>query len=144
MAEQQNFANHARFVPGYHRFTLLLILVVLVWSIKQVATGFSVASVMQLITIVALLFATFYARAFAAKGQDRIIRVEERERMGRLLPDDLKARIGELRLPQFVALRFASDGELADLVRRTLGGEFAKPRDIKVAVKSWRGDYERV
>ena len=144
MAEQQNFANHARFVPGYHRFTLLLILVVLIWSIKQVVTAFSVASVMQLVTIVALLFTTFYARAFAAKAQDRIIRVEERERMGRLLPEDLKARIGELQLPQFVALRFASDGELADLVRRTLAGEFAKPRDIKVAIKSWRGDYERV
>ena len=144
MAEQQNFANHAQVVPGFHRFTLLLILVVLVWSIKQVMTAFSVATVMQLVAAVALLLVGFYARAFSTKAQDRIIRVEERERMGRLLPDDLKARIGELRLPQFVALRFASVGELADLVRRTLGGEFAKPRDIKVAIKSWRGDYERV
>lgn len=144
MAEQQNYGNHARFVPMYHWVTLLMIMAVVIWSVKQAVSAFSVASLMQLMTALALLFATFYARAFAVGAQDRVIRVEERERMGRLLPDDLKARLGELRLPQFVELRFASDGELADLVRRTLAGEFPKRNDIKKAVKNWRPDLERV
>lgn len=144
MAEQQNYGNHARFVPLYHWVTFLLILVVLGWSAKQAVTAFSVPALMQLFTAVALFFTAFFARAFAVKAQDRVIRAEERERMGRLLPDDLKARLGELRLPQYVALRFASDGELADLVRRTLAGEFAKAGDIKKAIKTWRPDFERV
>ncbi len=144
MAEQQDYGNHARFVPMYHWVTFLMILAVVGWSLKQVVTAFSVASLMQLMTGLALFFTTFYARAFAVGAQDRVIRVEERERMGRLLPDDLKARLGELRLLQFVELRFASDGELADLVRRTLAGEFPKRNDIKKAIKNWRPDFERV
>ncbi len=143
MAEQ-NYGNHARFVPPFHWLTVPLVMIVLVWSTNQVVTGFSTVTLMQFFGALALTMTSFFARAFALKAQDRVIRVEERERMGRLLPDDLKARIGDLKVQQFVSLRFASDGELADLVRRTLAGEFAKPQDIKRAIKTWRADNDRV
>lgn len=144
MAEQQSYGNHARFVPPFHWLAVPLTMIVLVWSANQLVTGFSVATLMQFFSALALTMATFFARVFALKAQDRLIRFEERERMGRLLPDDLKARIGQLGVQQFVSLRFASDGELADLVRRTLAGEFAKPQDIKRAIKTWRADNDRV
>jgi hypothetical protein len=61
-----------------------------------------------------------------------------------VLPDDLKARIEELRTEDLIALRFAGDDELADLTRRVLNGEFAEPKAIKRAVKRWRADHQRI
>jgi hypothetical protein len=75
--------------------------------------------------------------------QDRVIRLEENLRYAGVLPPELNARSGELTDAQRIALRFASDEELADLIERTLNGEFAKPKAIKLAVKTWRGDHLR-
>ena len=52
-------------------------------------------------------------------------------------------RIPELTTRQLVGLRFASDAELPDLVRRVLAGSLANPTDIKKAVAHWQGDYLR-
>jgi len=49
-----------------------------------------------------------------------------------------------LKPSQIISLRFASDEELAELVQKTLNGDFATPKDIKIAIKNWRGDYLRV
>jgi hypothetical protein len=56
----------------------------------------------------------------------------------------LAAQASELRIGQIVALRFASDEELPALAQQTLEGKFAKPDDIKRAVKNWRADHLRV
>ena len=45
---------------------------------------------------------------------------------------------------QLVAMRFASDGELAELAQRVHGGEFASQGDIKKAIREWRPDNLRV
>lgn len=42
---------------------------------------------------------------------------------------------------QLVALRFAGDGELADLVREVLAGKLASQKAIKLAIKDWKGDH---
>jgi hypothetical protein len=44
---------------------------------------------------------------------------------------------------QLVALRFASDQELADLVREVLGGTLASSKDIKLKIRNWQADYLR-
>jgi hypothetical protein len=76
--------------------------------------------------------------------QDRVIRLEERLRLEKVLPADLQPRISELTTKQLVALRFASDEELPELVRRVLGGELTERNDIKRAVRSWRADHQRI
>ncbi len=144
MPTPQSFQNHAKYVPGYHWVTFGLILVLLAWSVSLLVRHPSLAGVMQLITALVLGMTAFYARVFGVGAQDRVIRLEEQLRMARVLPDDLKARVGELRLAQFVALRFAPDAELPGLVRRVLGGELPTQRAIKEAIKDWRPDYERV
>ena len=66
-----------------------------------------------------------------------------RLRLAEVLPADLRGRIGDITRAQMVALRFASDAEMADLVRDVLAGNLAKPQAIKERVKDWQGDYLR-
>ena len=73
-----------------------------------------------------------------------MIRLEEQLRYRGILPPDLAEKAEGLRTSEMIALRFADDDELADLVLRTLNGEFQKTRDIKLAIKNWRGDHLRV
>jgi hypothetical protein len=76
--------------------------------------------------------------------QDRVIRLEERMRMELLLPDDLKGRIEEISTAQLIGLRFASDEELADLVRRVLDEGITDRQVIKKSIGSWRADHQRI
>jgi len=52
-------------------------------------------------------------------------------------------RFGEFELRQLVALRFAGDGELADLARRVLAGELRSSAQIKRQIKDWQADWLR-
>lgn len=139
----QTYATHRRFDPAYHiaGFVLLLTVIVLSLVLAWRQGGLSAAWLVALAALL-LILATL-VRTYALKVQDRLIRLEEGLRMARLLPEDLKARIPDLRPDQCVGLRFASDGELAELVRQTLaedlGGEAIKKR-----IKTWRPDTFRV
>ena len=139
----QNYSNHRRFVPGYHYFTLFGILILLVGSIINLINSspdnMYSASLLVLSSIL-LLFAAFYARAFALKAQDRAIRAEENLRYFQLtkknLPEKLKVR-------QIIGLRFASDEEFPELVEKAINEKLSE-NDIKKSIKNWRGDYYRV
>jgi hypothetical protein len=82
----------------------------------------------------------WYARGFALKAQDRAIRAEENFRHFILSgkPFDKNLRMG-----QIIALRFASDEEFLALAQRAVA-ENLSAKDIKMAIKNWRGDYNRV
>lgn len=145
---EQTYATHRRFVPPYHFVTVPILTINLGWSIYravQPLPGVPVFdSLLAVAVAAALILVMLYARTFPLKAQDRVIRLEERLRLEKLLPEDLKPRIGELRPSQLVALRFASDGEVADLVRKVLSGGLATQNDIKKAIRTWRADYLRV
>lgn len=84
------------------------------------------------------------ARTYATKLQDRIIRTEMRIRMRDVLNPDLAKRAEtELTVGQLIALRFASDAELAGLTTKAMDDKLAKA-DIKKLVTDWQGDYHRV
>jgi len=142
--ELQNYKNHAKLVPGFHYVGSVLLLGLIIWSIARLAMRPSWGAASFLAVVISLNLIAFYARAFALGVQDRVIRLEERMRMERVLPDDLKARIMEVTTDQLIGLRFAPDEELADLTRRALDGELADRKAIKMAVKNWRPDYQRI
>ncbi len=140
--ERQDFATHARYVPGFHFvLTTLLVLYTIRVVVQFVKTPGP--SVFGLILAASLWLLFWYVRAFALTVQDRVIRLEERLRMQELLPADLRVRIHDLTPGQLVALRFASDAELPDLVRRVLDGNIVDTKEIKAMVKDWRADHLR-
>ena len=144
MADQeQNFKNHARFVPAYHYVAGPILLVNLVWAVLGLADP-SFQAAREVLVAVALVILFLYARVFALRAQDRVIRVEMRLRMRELLPDDLQGRIDEFTPTQLVGLRFAGDAELPDLARKVLDENIAAATPIKKLIRDWRGDYYRV
>jgi hypothetical protein len=139
----QNFENHARFDTAFHLVAFPLLLLSLGLSIWMIVRDPGWPAVTLLVTQMVLTITFFLVRIYALRVQDRVIRLEERLRMDRLLPDALRPRIAELSEKQFVALRFASDAELPALVERALV-EGLDQKQIKQAVRDWRADYFRV
>jgi hypothetical protein len=82
------------------------------------------------------------SRWYITRLQDRIILLEMKVRCAEVLPAGQDARLGELTRGQIVALRFASDAELGELLDRAIREKLA-PKDIKRAIKHWRPDYLR-
>jgi len=143
MAEQ-NFANHARRAPGFHFFVMPVMALNFGWSIyRWKVAGFSLDAFISVLTAAALLLLMFYTRTFALTVQNRVIRLEERLRLERLLPEDLKPRIGEFTSGQLVAMRFACDAELPALARKVLTDKIQAGKTIKQMVQNWRADYLR-
>ena len=140
----QTFERHAKIVPGYHRWTTaLLVLPTLYFGYRAVA-DFNADRAVFFLFCVGVIFAALYARVFPLGVQDRVIRLEERMRMEKILPSDLRARIPELTTKQLIALRFASDEELPELARRVLGQGLSDPKEIKRAIRDWRADHQRI
>ena len=143
----QSFENHAKMVPAYHYIATPLFLVVFLWFGYRTATDFTPDRLFFQLFLVYVLIVGAFARLFPLGVQDRVIRLEERLRLERLLEgvdDELRARIHELDTKQLVALRFASDAEVGELTRRVLAGEFSDTRSIKGAVTEWRADHQRI
>ena len=139
----QTFENHTRTIPAYHYFTLGLIAVNALWAIYRVATDFSVDRLMTLFAAVGLVMVAIFARTFALRVQDRVIRLEMRLRLAQILPADLRPRINDLSVSQLCALRFAPDAELPELTRRVLTDNIRDRKAIKRMVKNWEADVLR-
>ncbi len=145
MAEEtQTFATHRRWIPAWHFFALpvllanVFVLAARLWRDPRLVNGWAV------IVAIALVTGIFISRAMPLRAQDRIIRLEERIRLERVLPSDMRGRIGNLTPEQFIGLRFAPDDEVPELTRRALNGELNTRADIKRAIRNWRPDHMRV
>jgi hypothetical protein len=143
--EEQSYKKHAQFVPIYHAVlagllavTLIGSLVNLYYSLGDHARLYS-ASLIVVLTIATLIL-SFLARVFPLKAQDRAIRAEESLRYFILSGKRIDPR---LTIKQFIALRFASDGELVQLAQRAADENLSMDA-IKQAVKNWRADFDRL
>jgi hypothetical protein len=148
MPEQQSYAKHAKYVPGFHFVTFGILVINLLWSLYRLVQGVPEVPLfdrlLSMAVAVALLLMAWYLRTFPLKAQDRVIRLEETLRLERLLPADLRPRIADLRPSQLVALRFASDEELPELTRTVLERGITKPDEIKKMIGTWRADHLRM
>ena len=145
MANQgQNFSNHTRFVPPFHYVALPILLVNFVSAVVGLFNGITFDASLHVLVAVALIIVALFARVFALKAQDRVIRLEMRLRMRELLPDDRQGRINDFTPTQMVSLRFAGDAELPELARKVLDENITKTTSIKKMITDWQGDYFRV
>jgi hypothetical protein len=140
----QTFANHARWQPPFHYFVVPVLLINVVWSVITFVKIPTWNSGWWIIVSVALAVMAFLVRVNSLRVQDRLIRLEERLRYQHVLSARLLPQTSALRTSQIIALRFAGDNELEELVAAVLAGKFAKNSEIKRAIKSWRADTFRV
>ena len=140
--KEQNFKNHTRLLLGYHGITAFAMIALLIGSIVNLATSAKEnlysASLITLISVI-FLFMFWYTRTFALRAQDRAIRSEENFRYFILTGKPLPAGI---KMSQVIALRFAPDAEMAELVARAVS-ENLTSKEIKQAIKNWKADHHR-
>ncbi len=143
MANPQNYSNHTRFDPPFHFFVLPVFAVSLIITVIHLFRRPGLHSAWLVVFMLAAIVAIFKIRLNALKVQDRLIRLEERLRLERLLDASLRPRIGEFSESQLIGLRFASDAELPALAAKALAEKLSRD-EIKKAVQQWRPDYFRV
>jgi hypothetical protein len=141
--ETQNFENHVKFVPGFHIGVLGIFGANLIYNVVRIIQGFNVERLFGLLVAIGLILCALFGRIFALTVQDRVIRLEMRLRMERMLPPDLRGRILEFSVGQLVSLRFASDAELPELARKVLDGKMEDRKAIKRMVRDWQADWLR-
>ncbi len=144
--EKQNFKNHARYYPFHHFVITPLTLVLLGWTISR--SNFStsestVESLYELLIAIILILLPLLARLYALKLQNRMILNEMRIRYFHLTGNSFYEKEDRLKLGQIIALRFASDEELLDLMEKSIEKGLT-PKEIKLQIKNWKGDYRRV
>jgi hypothetical protein len=140
----QSFSNH-RAWPGTAYMLAGLVLAVelghRVWLVRSEPTFWPA---FEVLVATAWIVVWYASRRRAQVVQDRVIRFEMRARLERVLGSTRRAEIESVRVPYLVALRFASDAELPALYDRVRANEFAKPDDVKRAVRDWQADWLRV
>ena len=139
----QSFENHHRLVPPYHMIAIPIFMVNFIWRLVQLKDGITFASIMNVLLAIAFMILILYARMFTLTVQDRVIRLEMRLRLERLLPADLRSRIPEFTPLQLISLRFAGDEELAALARQVLDERLNDRKTIKRRIKNWQADLLR-
>jgi hypothetical protein len=137
---EQTYKNHAKTVPLYHYVIFPLLTLNLAWAVRLAMKSPDAGTIIGAGTAAALILLALYARVFALRVQDRVIRLEMRLRLRELLPASLHSRIVEFTPGQLVALRFASDAELPELAQTVLRDRITDRKAIKLMVRNWTAD----
>jgi len=137
----QSAANHAHHpVPTY--IATILWLGAMACIAGSMWLGWNLHELGVLLLGLSLFPVIGIGRWYVVKLQDRIIQLEMQVRCARVLPAGQDELLAQLSPKQVVALRFASDDELGDLLQRAVREQMT-PAAIKQAVRQWRPDYMR-
>ena len=139
----QSFQHHTAWSPLFHFVATPIVLLNVVIATRHAWYVGSRYAWWNVVFAVGIAAGIFVSRLMVLAVQDRLIRLEMRLRLRELLPAASHGDILRLTVRQMVALRFASDAELPELVQRVLKGEFAREKAIKAAIKDWQADWQR-
>lgn len=137
---EQSAKSHTKWDPWFHFILAPILLANLFIAVKHMWSYPAYTTVVAVVLAAALVAMLFRIRIYALKVQDRLIRLEERLRLQGQLPAEQIAALTE---SQFVALRFASDAEVAGLAAKAVAGKWDQ-KQIKAAIQVWRPDRFRV
>lgn len=142
----QNYKNHARVYPLHHLVITPMTLIFLGWTVYRMDFSTSESTwtgIYFLLGATVLVLLPLLSRIYAIKTQNRIILLEMRQRYFHLTGSPFYPKESQLGLGQIIALRFAGDEELISLMEKAIN-EKLTPKEIKLQVKNWQGDYRRV
>lgn len=142
--QQQNYENHVRWHSPFHFFAMPIVLLHFIWSLVVLFRQPGWQTGENLVLAAALIVTVFLTRINALKAQDRVILLEEQLRFQRLFPKDFSKHLESLTTGQIIALRFAPDEELPELIQKIKAKTLTKGAEIKKAIKNWRADNHRV
>ncbi|PZX54091.1 hypothetical protein LV85_01430 [Algoriphagus chordae] len=146
MTKPQNFENHAKLYPLHHFVIMPMTLIFLGWTVARMdfSTSDTVSdSFYFLLLALIVLLVSYLPRIYALKNQNRIIRLEMRQRYFYLTGTPFFEKESLLTSPQIIALRFAGDEEFLALMDKSIK-ETTAPKEIKKSIKNWKADHHRV
>ena len=142
--KKQNYENHLQFIKGFHFILNPLLLIGIVISVINLVRHWNESgraiNLLLVLIFICVLLVSYYTRQFAAGVQDRAIRAEESLRYYIMTGKAMDSRLTK---SQIIALRFAADDEYLALAERAIH-ESLSTQEIKMAVKNWRADYDRI
>jgi hypothetical protein len=143
--KKQTFENHIRYYTPHHFVFYPVIILLLSLSVYTVFTSKEKLIWIFISSILIILFCLGFMirQHYALTLQNRIVRLELRYRYFSLTGKRMENFEYRLKEEQLFALRFASDDELENLIKKTLF-ENLSASEIKKAITSWKGDYNRV
>lgn len=141
----QNYSNHTRLYPAHHFILTPVTVAALAIALAIVGESDSIGKqeIFNVLAASALILTAFIARIYALKNQNRIIRLEMRYRYFELTGKSFKEKERQLSLSQIIALRFAGDDELLQLIDKSISEKLSN-KQIKQSIKNWQADYKRV
>ena len=143
--KKQSFEHHLRWYAPHHFVYYPILLMLMIFAGYQLYSADDVAVWLFITIVLIFLFclAFMLRQHYALTLQDRICKLEVRYRYFTLTGNRLELLESSLDDSKLLALRFASDTELAALVQRTID-ENLSIQEIKKSIKDWKGDYQRV
>lgn len=137
----QTYATHVH-RPAPTAIAALLTVIALICLVGSWLIGWNTLYLGVIALALAVFVLVAISRLYIVKLQDRIILLEMKMRCAEVLPAGHDARLNQLTPKQIVALRFAPDEELGELLDQAARDNMP-PAEIKRAIKNWRGDYLR-
>lgn len=144
--KNQNYNNHRKFYAPHHFIYLPLLVILEIVGIVQIFRDESNQLLWILFStiIFLLIFLAMMVRQHYALGnQNRIIRLEFKQRYFEIYNKRSDEIVEKLNFGQIAALRFAYDDEFKILLNKTLS-ENISGDEIKKSISKWRPDHHRV
>lgn len=144
--EQQNYKNHRKYYPPHHFIYLPLLILLEVFGIYKIFNEVEnkLTWILFSIVIFLILYLAIMTRQHYALGlQNRLVRLEFKQRYFEIFNQRSDAVEEKLNFSQIAALRFAYDDEFKDLLNKALH-ENISGDEIKRSIKNWQPDQHRI
>jgi hypothetical protein len=142
----QNYQNHRKFYPPHHFILLPLLMILQVYGIYKIwddAANQLIWILFSTVIFLILYLAIMTRQHYAIGLQNRIVRLEFRQRYFEIFSKRSDEVHDKLNFGQIAALRFADDEEFKELLYKALN-ENTSGDEIKKSVRNWRPDNERI
>ena len=144
--ETQNYKNHRKYYPPHHFIFLPLLFFLEIFGIYKVFKDSEHELLWILFSglIFLILYLAIMVRQHYALGlQNRLVRLEFKQRYFELFNKRSDEVEDKLSFSQIAALRFAYDDEFKELLYKALH-ENISGDEIKKSIKNWKPDNNRI